>query len=260
MKILAVVQLMLILGGNCFGQTAAALNTRGYDLFRQGDYPESARLFAQAVSKDPKLAYGWYNLACANAKILEQPEKYMKLVADTPCPPAIFPAKFSNDSLTALTRAVELNPDYLGKCRVDPDLKSVRRYLAFYQILKFDFRKYNDVFSVLPAVRTWSLPGPGAYDPVMEITFRDDGVVEIMCPAYEKTGYKVSGSWYMVERDNQLQIKITVDAKPYGPKQAVGVFRSDGTIELDPANLGGWPGEEDSGNRFVANYENFCSA
>ena len=53
-------------------------------------------------------------------------------------------------------------------------------------------------------------------------------------PATDKTGYKGSGSWYRVERDTQLQKKITVDANPYGPKQAAGVFRSDGAIELDP--------------------------
>ncbi len=260
MKILAAFQFLLILSVNCFGQTAAALNARGYDLFRKGDYPGSARLFAQAVARDPKLAHGWYNLACANARIMEQPDKYMKLVEDGPCPHAFFYMKFSEESLTALTRAVELNPDYLGKCRLDPDLKFVRRYLDFYKILKFDFRNYNDVFAMLTAVKTWSLPGPGAYDPVMQITFREDGTVEIMCPAYEKTEYQVSGSWYLVERDKQLQIKISVDANPYGLKQATAVFQSDGSIELDPEKLGGWPGEQGSNNRFQANYVNFCSA
>jgi hypothetical protein len=250
--------LFLVLALSSHAQTAAQLNTDGYKLFTQAKYWESADFFRKAVAKDKSYPYAWYNLACACSRILEQPDTYIPLMGETPCPPCDF-GKFAVEGLAALEQAIKLNAEYAGKCQVDADLKRIRNELGFFRLLSYDFSRYNDVLTVMKSVKRWAMPGDGVYDPIVTIEFREDGTLAIFSGMYEKTKYWLYGSWHLVQQAKNLVIRITLEGNPYGLKSAVGIFKPDGTIAVDKGIwLDDWyqPGE----HTYFSDYMNCCSA
>lgn len=133
-------------------QTNENWNKKGIDALSKKNYPEAIKSFQQTLLKSPNDAFANYNLACTYSLLFAQCED-----------------DIGEDKIYELIqKAIRSKPTYKNKLLSDPDFSVLSGRYQF-QMIAGKTKK-----EILTAI-TWYGPSPGAYGPMDQFTFNDDG-------------------------------------------------------------------------------------
>lgn len=145
-----------------FAQSAAALNARGFDAYKQQRYAEAIEQFRAAIERDERYALAHYNLA-ATLALLRSKGQVCEFDA------------YQGTILTELERSIQLDARRRKRALEDSDFESVHATLGWQRVKGLTVAKHAR--EMLTAVH-WYGPSPGAYGPTSELRFEADGTVK----------------------------------------------------------------------------------
>lgn len=143
-------------------QSAAQLNSQGFDLYKKGQFAEAIAKFREATEKDGKHALAHYNLAATLARVRNDGQ-VCNLEA------------YRSTIIAELKRSIELDPRRRKRALEDNDFASVHDTAAWQFIAGKTVEKNGA--EILQAV-SWYGPSPGAYGPSSGLRFLADGKVD----------------------------------------------------------------------------------
>ncbi|TGN10583.1 tetratricopeptide repeat protein [Leptospira ilyithenensis] len=196
-------------------QTSTNSNKKGIEALYKKDYPKAIEYFQETLKSSPTDAFANYNLACTYSILLSQCED----------------AYGEDEIYKLLQKAIKSKPAYKSKLLSDQDLEILRgRY------------RFNEVAGIAKKVILtkviWYGPSPGAYGPMDQFTFSEDGTFVYTRKTFEDGGALAQESYngyYSWETDSQFQIRF----KEKSPLSEAGqrqksrrVKYSEGTLEI----------------------------
>lgn len=206
-------------------QSAAKLNSRGFDLYKQQRYAEAIDAFRAAIEKDEKHALAHYNLAATLALM-----RTKGLVCEHDA--------YRSVILQELQRAIQLDPRRRTRALEDADFQSVHDTLGWQKVKGLTVPK--DAAAILTAVH-WYGPSPGAYGPTHQLRFRADGTLtgsRLDLESDDVRHVPLSGTWAVKGREVTVTYGAGKDARSVRYR-----FEDDG--RLVPADGTGEPLTDD---------------
>lgn len=145
---------------NNSSELAKDLNSRGYDLYKEGNYEEALLIFKESFETYDDYVYSHYNYACTLGVL-------MKLD---------YPTWFSykDEAIMHLRKVVDLNPDFTENIKADRDLDLLRKEFDYLGVLGYSLDNTEDVKIYLKELN-WYLQGPGIIQIIGGLNFSDDG-------------------------------------------------------------------------------------
>lgn len=198
-----------------FSQSVPNSNKKGIEAYNKKDYPKAIEYFSDTLKSSPNDAYANYNLACVYAILLSQCE-------DIPGDDLIF---------KLLKKAIKNKPSYKSKLLNDEDFNSIKEGYRFQELAGKSKR------NILTSI-TWYGPSPGAYGPIDQFQFKEDGTF-----LYSKINLEGSGPMqrdeyqgvYTWDNDHQFQIQF-LQLSPFtgqtGKYKSHRVKYSEGLLEI----------------------------
>ncbi len=180
-----------------FGASAKALNAKGFELYKQGNYEKALDLFRESCEADDSYPYAHYNFACTASMLLSKDVcGYME---------------YLDDIFSHLEKTVQLKPEYKQKMRKDADLKFLRQYYRFYVIAGYDVNVEKDLFEIVTSI-SWYGPKPGVYPPSPCFQFNKDHSVRIGLVNAEGAYTYYTGHFTLQDKTIQIQLDKKIDA------------------------------------------------
>ncbi|BDA77796.1 hypothetical protein LPTSP3_g07260 [Leptospira kobayashii] len=195
-------------------QTNTNSNKKGIDALYKKDYPKAIEYFSETLKHSPTDAFANYNLACTYSILLSQCED----------------VKDENEIYKLLQKAIKSKPAYKNKLLNDQDLEILRGRYKFNEIAGITKR------NILTKV-TWYGPSPGAYGPLDQFSFFEDGTFVYTKKLFDEgalaqESYSGSYSW---ETDSKFQIQFKEKSPLSGEAQKQKFQRvkySEGILEI----------------------------
>lgn len=213
--LIKIFSLFLFLIFEIFSQTTKEnWNKKGIDALFKKDYPEAIKSFSQTLLNSPNDAFANYNLACAYSLLYAQCED-----------------EVGEDKIyELLQKAIRSKPTYKNKLLNDPDFSALTGQYLFQKIAGKTKKE------ILPSI-IWYGPSPGAYGPMDQLTFKDDGTF-----VYSKVDFEDSIAngrlqfigTYKWTSDNEFLIHF-MNPSPLpmdGKKSELKVKYSEGKLEI----------------------------
>jgi hypothetical protein len=148
-------------------EKAVFLNKIGFSYYENKKYRIACHFFAYAFFVDSTYKYSAYNYACSDALIdLEQDR--------------ISPgSRFGGVIEVYLNEAINLDPSYKTKMRIDSDLRYYYHEPWFIVLSGADINTRGGIIELLTNTEVWYGPKPGVYPQSPELYFQKDGTVII---------------------------------------------------------------------------------
>ncbi len=175
---LALFLFVVSLGVSSFAQDAVKLNTIGFNHYKQKEYNKAVEYFRKSIEKDPLYFYPRYNLACTLSIIIDQ--ELLPVEEGRGEYSFRMKQRYLDEAFENLEKSVALYPVYMPKIKKDPDLDYLRGYYRYYSIIAYCFSDPDNLRSLLRNISVWSIPGQGVFNLYSQITFSDNGTVNIV--------------------------------------------------------------------------------
>lgn len=214
-------------------QQARKLNTKGFRLYRQGQYYQALPLFKKATQADKNYVFGQYNLACTASIVL----------TDFDCGHDDLLEFVDFDLIiTALKQAISLDPKRRAKSQTDPDLALVRKSFRYYhEILGYSIHNDQQLKAMLVGI-DWQTEFRWYHaEPIGQLMFSTDGQVTLKTAAMiEGEIPRGSKPWTNSYRRGRYQVSngtvtLIFNSDRYGRQQITGQLDNQGVLRFDGA-------------------------
>jgi tetratricopeptide (TPR) repeat protein len=195
-------------------QSNSTSNELGIAALNKKDYGNAKKYFLQTLKKSPNDAFANYNLACVYALLLNQCE----LDAT------------EEQIIQLLEKAIRSKPQYKDKMLKDKDLAIIKGKYSFNALAGFSKKE------ILTKV-IWYGPSPGAYGPLDQIIFYENGTFTYSIKKFSDSGEilqeEISGK-YNWEKEENLFIQFNKSASIQNLKsKKLNVKISNGVLEIE---------------------------
>lgn len=145
-------------------ESSRDLNTKGYELYKNGEYEKALNYFKASIEKGEEYLYGHYNYACTLGVLmkLDYPEWY----------------HFRHEIHSHLRKVIEIRPEYIDRIKKDKDLDIIRKDFEYFQLLGYGTKTDKDIQHLLIELN-WYINGPGVITPIGGAGFLDDGTFSL---------------------------------------------------------------------------------
>ncbi len=212
---------------------AKVFNTRGYRLYKRGQYAKALPLFARAVETDNSYALAHYNLACTAAIGFEKFSCENEELFELADPKVVF---------KHLKQAIKYDPSRLTRSQTDPDLAGIRKSYRYYHEL-LGYSPSNDKqLKVMLRNVDWQSTGMRLYhsEPAVRLIFGAKGKLQI------KTAHFIEGDipkgslpWRHKYKTGRYQVKDGVITVTINSNSVSGKLDEDGTLRFAGAEADG---------------------
>ncbi|GBF43025.1 hypothetical protein LPTSP2_23210 [Leptospira ellinghausenii] len=195
-------------------QTTENWNKKGIDALKNKDFLTAVDSFKKTLKDKPDDAFANYNLACTYSLLLAQCEDIESEV----------------HIYNLIQKAIKSKPSYQKKLLTDTDFVILR---GKYYFQKLSGKTKKDILTSI----TWFGPSPGAYGPMDQFQFKEDGIF-----IYSKLDMTESNPIGKLEftgrykwiNDSQLEIQFDDPSprKEIGKNKNLRVNYSDGKLEI----------------------------
>lgn len=195
-------------------QTTENWNKKGIDALKNKDFLTAVDSFKKTLKDKPDDAFANYNLACTYSLLLAQCE-------DIESELHIY---------NLIQKAIKSKPSYQKKLLTDTDFVILK---GKYHFQKLSGKTKKDILTSI----TWFGPSPGAYGPMDQFQFKEDG--SFIYSKLDMTESNPIGKLEFIGRykwinDSQLEIQFN----PPSPRKEIGKYKnlrvnySDGKLEI----------------------------
>ncbi|MCW7505306.1 hypothetical protein [Leptospira paudalimensis] len=209
---LIIIYFFFILG--IFSQTSENWNKKGIDALKEKEFLTAVESFKKTLYDKPDDAFANYNLACTYTLLLAQCEDIESEV----------------HIYNLIQKAIKSKPSYQKKLLTDSDFIILR---GKYHFQKLAGKTKKEILTSI----TWFGPSPGAYGPMDQFQFREDGgfiYKKLDMTESNPIGKLEFTGHYKWINDSKLEIQF-YDPSPMkegGKNKNLRVHYSEGKLEI----------------------------